>query len=115
MPKYKFLCSSCNKEKYHYTSMDKESMPCGECGGLAQRQFPTINGQQVTEMVDSLTGATWQQDQKEKMHARNENNFWEVEVPRLVQKYSLPTCLENGWLTYNEKGELVIGKPPSRR
>jgi hypothetical protein len=44
-----------------------------------------------------------------------EDYFWEVEVPRLVQTYSTETCIENGWLKYNDKGELVINKPPKKR
>jgi hypothetical protein len=115
MPKYNFICDSCKAAKQQYTTVDKDKLHCYDCGGVMKRQFPKINGQQVTEKVDNITGVTWKQDQKVLTDNRKENHFWEVEVPRLVQTYSLETCLQNGWLTRNEKGELVIGKPPSKR
>lgn len=114
MPKYRFICPSCDKEVSKFVSIETEKYPC-ECGHQMDKQFPTINGQQVTELVDSATGVTWKQDQQILIEKRKEEHYWEVEVPRLVQKYSLETCLEQGWLTYNEKGELVIGKAPSKR
>lgn len=79
------------------------------------RALPTLSGQEVTETVDLLTNRKWKQDQGEIIDNRKENYYWEIEVPRLVEKYSLETCLEQGWLVYNEKEELVINKPPSKR
>lgn len=115
MPKYVFVCNKCTKTISKYASVETEKLLCSECDGSMIRQLPNISGQEVRETVDSVTGVTWHQDQKEKQQARKEEYFWEVEVPRLVEKYSVETCLENGWLTYNEKGELVIGKAPSKR
>ena len=78
--------------------------------------MPKLDGPvEVRETVDTYTGATWNQNHQELIKERREQHYWEVEVPRLVEKYSLETCLENGWLTYNEKGDLVINKPPSKR
>jgi hypothetical protein len=79
------------------------------------RQLPNIGGQEVRETVNTLTNTKWKQDQQEILQKRKEDHFWQVEVPRLVQTYSLETCLKEGWLTYNEKGELVIGTAPSKR
>jgi hypothetical protein len=79
------------------------------------RQLPNIGGQEVRETVDVLTNTKWKQDQQEILKKRREEHFWNVEVPRLVQTYSLETCLKEGWLVYNEKGELVVGKAPNKR
>lgn len=38
----------------------------------------------------------------------------EYTVPRLIQTHSLETALEEGWLVYNDKGELEIGKPKKK-
>lgn len=79
------------------------------------RLLPTLSGQEVRETVDTLTNTKWKQGQKEILARRKEEHFWDVEVPRLVQTYSLQTCLEEKWLVYNERGELVIGKAPSKQ
>jgi hypothetical protein len=80
-----------------------------------QRQFPSSGSQKTTEVVDSFTNVRNEEDQKKKTKDRRTEYFWEVEVPRLIQTYSLQTCLEEKWLVYNDKGELVINKPPSKR
>lgn len=78
--------------------------------------MPVLTGADVKETVDKLTGTSWKQDQEDLTQKRRDKYYWEVEVPRLVQKYSLETCLEQKWLIYNEKGELVINnKPPDER
>lgn len=79
------------------------------------RQFPSYGSKKVTETVDPYTNVRQEEDQKKINQDRKTEYFWEVEVPRLVQTYSVQTCLEEGWLVYNEKGELVINKPPSKR
>ena len=80
------------------------------------RQLPNLSSEtEVREVIDPLTNRKWQQDQKELIKARRDQHYWEVEVPRLVQTHSLETCLEQQWLKYNDKGELVINKPPSKR
>lgn len=79
------------------------------------RQIPKNGSQAVTETVDSFTGIRRDQDHDQLKKERRDNHYWEVEVPRLIQTYSLQTCLEEGWLVYNDKGDLVINKPPSKR
>jgi len=115
MPKYRFTCSSCNVEHEKFASPKQEELPCPTCGTSMRREFPMNGSQKVTEIVDSFTGITNEEDQKLKTKDRKTNHFWEVEVPRLVQHYSLQTCLEEGWLVYNDKGELVVGKAPKKR
>ena len=114
MPKYIFKCDVCSKEHAAFTSRSKTLIAC-ECGGNMLRELPSISGQEVREVVDAYSNVKHKQNQKELIKSRNEEHYWEVEVPRLVQQYSLETCLEQKWLTYNEKGELIINKPPSKR
>lgn len=78
-----------------------------------KRLLPNIGSKKVTELVDPWNGVRQEEDIKKKLEDRRTEYFWDVEVPRLVESgtYSIETCLENGWLVYNEKGELVLGKP----
>jgi hypothetical protein len=115
MPKYRFLCSECSNELMKITSIETEVVKCCVCNGDARRQLPNIGGQQVNETVNSYTNTTVNQNQTEILAKRRDDHYWEVEVPRLVEKYSIETCLENQWLVYNDKGELTINKPPSKR
>lgn len=116
MPKYTFLCPNCGKDLQKYTPSNVEEMECDNCHAMTQRQLPTLKGAvEVRELVDSYTNVSWDQNQKDLVKERREDYYWTVEVPRLVEKYSLETCLENQWLIYNEKGELVVNKPPSKR
>ena len=115
MPKYRFICPSCKNEKELYVSVKTEVAPCSICAASMERQLPQSGSQAVTEIVDSFTGIRNEEDQKLKTQDRKTEYFWEVEVPRLVQHYSLQTCLEEGWLVYNDKGELVVGKQPKKR
>jgi len=94
-----------------YGSVKTEEIKHGECGGTAKRQFPNVGSKQVTETVDPFLGIRHEEDHRKQIETRRIEHFWDVEVPRLVQTYSTQTCLEEGWLVYNEKGELVIGKP----
>lgn len=115
MPKYRFNCNVCNIEYERFASVKQEELPCPTCGSPMKREFPLSGSHKTTEIVDSFTGITNEEDQKLKTQDRKTTHFWEVEVPRLVQTYSLQTCLEEGWLVYNDKGELVVGKSPKKR
>jgi hypothetical protein len=116
MPKYRFICSACKAEREKYVSVVTETLPCPYCEGQQMhRQMPTISGQEVRETIDPFMNHKWKQDQKEILEKRKDDYYWEVEVPRFVQTYSVETCLAEGWLVYNEKGELVINKPTSKR
>ena len=76
-----------------------------------QKQMPTIGGPtEVRELVDPYLNKTHLKDQEIIMKDRRRNHFAEVEIPRLVDTYSVETCIENKWLVYNDKGELVINK-----
>ena len=115
MPKFRFFCSTCDTEIEMYSSPKVETAECGVCMSQMKRQFPGSGSQVVREVMDSFTNVRTTSDEKEQNKARKTEHFWEVEVPRLVQTYSLETCLEEGWLVYNDKGELVVNKSPSKR
>lgn len=113
MPKFRFLCE-CGQEIERFASPKTQEMTC-TCGKSMKRQFPGSGSQQVREVVDSFTNVRQTPDAQAENKSRKTEHFWEIEVPRLIQTYSLVTCLEEGWLVYNDKGELVINKPPSKR
>ncbi len=114
MAKYIFKCDNCGEQVEKYVPRLVKDVAC-TCGSRSNRQFPNVAQQQVTETVDSYMGTTRDQNHEEKIKERRDDHYWNVEVPRLIQTMSLETCLEQGWLVYNEKGELVINKPPSKR
>lgn len=116
MPKYIFTCEQCNNKKHKYVSIETDTVPCKKCNGTMIREMPKLSEQtKVTELIDSYSGINLDQNHAEQIKKRHDDYYWETEVPRLIQKYSLETCLEQGWLVYNDKKELEIGKPPSKR
>lgn len=116
MPKYNFTCAKCQTTSHKYVPTSVETLPCSVCGEATVRELPNTNSPtEVREVVDPYTNRKWGKDHEAVMKKRKEDHYWEVEVPRLVQTYSIETCLEQGWLVYNDKGELVINKPPSKR
>jgi len=80
------------------------------------RQLPKIGDLiEVRELVDPYLNKSLNKNHDDILKERKETYYWEIEVPRLIEKYSLETCLEEGWLIYNDKGELTINKKPSKR
>lgn len=114
MPKYTFHCDVCGKSKQIFTSVSTKETSC-DCGSDMLRQMPNIAVQRVTEVMDSYTNTTRDQDHNNLMKTRRDDHYWDVEVERLIHTCSTETCIENGWLVYNEKGELVKGKAPHKR
>ena len=111
MPKYIFECKSCQTKIHKYVSVNTETLPCAVCNELMKRDLPNTNSPtEVRELVDPLRNVTWGKDHEAVMKDRKAQHFRDVEIPRLVDKYSIETCLENKWLVYNDKGELVINK-----
>jgi hypothetical protein len=115
MPKFRFLCTKCNTEITRYVPSETEKLPCSVCDSDMERQMPISGKSQVRELVDPYSNRRWDKDHQETIKKRKEDHYWEVEVPRLIQTHSVQTSLEKGWLKYNDKGELVINKPPSKR
>lgn len=116
MAKYRFQCEQCLDTSERYTSVSTEVLPCKKCGANAKRLFPNIGSKRVTETVDPFLNVRHEEDHKKQIEDRRTEYFWEVEVPRFVQSgtYSMETMLAEGWLVYNEKNELVIGKPKKK-
>lgn len=117
MAKYRFQCEKCGTIASCYASVSTETVNCGAChDGIAKRLFPNIGSKKVTETVDPFLNVRQEEDHKKQLEDRRLEYFWEVEVPRFVASgtYSMETMLAEGWLVYNEKGELVIGKPKKK-
>jgi Zn ribbon nucleic-acid-binding protein len=116
MSKYTFICEKCGHSEQQYTKRNINKVECTECGFDANRQLPTLVDSEIRETIDPYTGVKRTQDQKELLRERKEEYYWTVEVPRLVQKYSLETCLEQDWVWIDDNGELhVHTKPPHKR
>jgi len=116
MPKYNFTCKSCQAKTHKYVPVTITTTICSDCGQLMNRELPNTNSPtEVREIVDPYTNITWGKDHEAVMKQRRDTHYWSVEVPRLVDTYSVETSIEQGWLVYNDKGELVINKPPSER
>ena len=110
MPKYIFECESCKTSTHKYVPVNTETVKCA-CGKDMKRQLPIIKGQtEVREIIDPYTNKRHLKDQEDIMKQRKSDHFKNIEIPRLIEKYSVETCLENGWLIYNDKGELTINK-----
>lgn len=114
MAKYVFKCATCSKSEEKFVPPLVKDIVC-TCGGTSIRQFPNIAQQQVSEVVDQYTGTKRDQNHVDNMKERRDQHYWDVEVERLIRTMSVETSLEQGWLVYNEKGELVKGKAPSKR
>lgn len=114
MAKYRFQCEKCSTIFERYASANTEALPCKECKANAKRLFPTIGSQQTTEIIDPFLNVRQGEDHRKQLENRRSEYFWGVEVPRFVESgiYSTETMLTEGWLVYNEKGDLVIGKGP---
>lgn len=116
MPKFTFLCEKCKHSVQKFKPITTKTIKCEKCGEDAHRQLPKLANPEVRETVDKHTGKKWKQDQKAMLAERRDEYYWSVEVPRLVSKYSLETCLEQGWVWVDDDGKLHIHtKPPHKR
>lgn len=117
MPKIRFVCPQCNTEIMKFGNINT-IVKCSNCDVDMHKQMPRLNGKStVTEVVDKYINKTELENQKDVLQKRKEDYYWAVEVPRFVQsgKYSLQTQLENDWVYYNDKGQLVTRtKPPHK-
>jgi hypothetical protein len=117
MPKYTFECKACKVKTQKYTSVSVKDIVCPECFAMAERILPNISGAKTTETVDKLFNKKHVADQSNIMKERKLDYYWEVEVPKMVNSgtYSIETMLEQNWVFYNERGELVTRtKPPEK-
>lgn len=117
MAKYRFRCEECLAVIERYASTSMEVLPCKDCGASATRLFPNIGSKKVTELVDTFLGIHQEDDQRKQLENRRSEHFWQTEVPRFVQSgiYSTETMLAEGWVVYNERGEMVVAKGPPQK
>lgn len=117
MPKYTFACPKCESLEQKITDISTNNIKCHVCGSDMVRQMPILKGLKTTEVIDKYTNKKHTVDQKEKLTERKLDYYWAIEVPKLVNSgiYELGTMLQQGWVYYNEKGELVTRtKPPQK-
>lgn len=116
MPKFTFICK-CGNTTQKFVSTSQHTLKCDKCDLYMTREMPKLSGPaEVRETVDKHTNTKWKKDQKEMIDERKEEYFWTVEVPRLVQTYSLETCLEQGWCYIDDNGKVQLHtKPPHKR
>lgn len=116
MPKYTFTCEKCGSSIQKYTSVNTNVINC-ECGQAMLRNMPNLSGIKTTEIVDKLLNKKHVADQENAMKDRKLQYYWEVEVPKMVNSgtYSLETMLEQGWVYYNEKQELITRTTPIQK
>jgi hypothetical protein len=117
MPKYTWKCSECGNTKSAYSSSIIKTIECEDCDGKMKRQLPSLRGVKTTETVDKFFNKRHVDDQKNILQERKLDYYWEVEVPKMVNSgtYELSTMLEQGWVYYDEKGNLVTRtKPPQK-
>jgi len=111
MAKYIFECDSCKLKQHRYVLSTIETLPC-KCGKTMTRLLPILGGTtDVREVVDQYTNRVVNKDQDKLVKDRRDDHYWNVIVPRLIETHSVLTSLEQKWLRYNDKGELVINRP----
>ena len=117
MPKYRFECEKCCVSVERYVPVSTETLPCKTCSSSMRRLLPNIGSKKVTETVDSFLNIRQEEDHKKKLEERRTRYFWDIEVPRMIESgtYSIATCLQEGWLVYDERGKLVLGKGPPQK
>jgi hypothetical protein len=86
------------------------------CGEIMKRMPPSIGKSEMKEVADKYTNVHLPPDNDEILKQRKLDHYWAVEVPRLVNEYPLETCLQEGWMYYDEAGKLQVQtKPPHKR
>jgi len=116
MPKYTFICERCKKNKQYFVDISEKQKEC-ECGSIMYRQLPFLRGTKTTEVIDKYTNVKHLNDQSSMINERKLDYYWQHEVPKMVNSgiYELSTMLQQGWVYYNEKNELVTRtKPPQK-
>lgn len=119
MPKYTFICPLCEASVTKYSPSTCKGFPCTSlfCSAVMIRQMPNISPVRTTEIVDKLTNKKNLQNHDEILAERKSDHYWGVLVPEMVNSgiYLLETMLDQDWVYYNEKGELVTRtKPPQK-
>jgi putative FmdB family regulatory protein len=117
MPKYVYECSSCHARLEKFANTTDKTTECPECSAQMNRQLPRLRGYKATEVLDKYTNKKHIVDQDEIVNERKQDYYWKHEVPKMVDSgtYTIETMLEQGWVYFNEKNELVTRtKPPGK-
>lgn len=117
MPRYTFKCPHCESYEQKITDISTKEITCHHCGKVMSRQMPILKGIKTTEVIDKYTGVTHVADHKQQLTERKEDFYWSIEVPKLVNSgiYELGTMLQQGWVYYDEKHNLITRtKPPQK-
>ena len=118
MPKYTFACEKCGSLEQKFVDISTSSIPCHICPDTSMdRQMPNVKGVKTTETVDKYTNKKHVEDHKQMIDERKSDYYWSHEVPKLVNSgiYELGTMLQQGWVYYDEKHNLVTRtKPPQK-
>jgi len=118
MPKYTFKCEVCGKSIQKYTSISCKAIKCIDvCSAVMVRQMPKLSAVKSTEKIDKFMGVTHMEDHDNILKERKSDYYWGHTVPELVDSgtYTLQTMLEQGWVYYNEKGELTTRTKPIQK
>lgn len=113
-----FECCVCGKVKSIYVKT-ADNVIC-ECGNQMRRVFNIVDNKAttVTERKCNIFNINSMVDIEEEIKKRNEEHYWSVIVPDLVKSgnYKISEMLQNGWIYYDEKGQIQIqNKPPHKR
>lgn len=116
MPKYTYKCSSCDKELQKFAGIKDSIIDC-DCGEVMSRCMPKIKSPKVTEVIDKYLNKKHVEDQKSKLQERKLDYYWKHEVPNMVDSgtYALDTMLEQDWVYYDEKGNLITRTVPPQK
>ena len=109
MPKYTYTCPVCSNSAQKIVNIsDNRSFDCS-CGNQMVRQMPKLSSTKTTEVIDKYTNQKHVTDQKQIIHERKLDYYWDKLVPEMVNSgtYTLETMLEKGWVYYDEKNNLV--------
>lgn len=117
MPKYSYRCPNCYIELQKFAGINDKTHECPKCNEMMNRLMPKLKSPKVTEVVDKYSGKKHIEDQENVRQERKLDYYWKHEVPKMVDSgtYTLETMLEQGWVYFDEKKNLVTRtKPPQK-
>lgn len=117
MPKYTYECTDCDIQIQKFANVTDKTTKCPKCHEQIPRRMPLLKAPKVTEVVDKYSNKKHMDNHKNVLQERKLDYYWKHEVPKFVESgtYELDTMLEQGWVYYDEKGNLTTRtKPPQK-
>jgi len=116
--KMTFKCPNCEAKKSVYSNTT-ETIVC-DCGSNMSRVYTIASDQSSTakERRCEIFNVNLLNDHEKVLKWRSDEHYWTVLVPEFVAsgKYPIREMLDNGWIYYDDKGNIVTQtKPPHRR